>query len=46
MRDLIRSQQPPLPPGKARRRKDKAALAAGRQQPLDKTKGFGGAARR
>lgn len=41
MKDLIKSQQPPLPPGKARRRKDKAALAAGRQQALDKSKGFG-----
>lgn len=40
MKDLIKSQQPPLPPGKARRRKDKAALAASRQQPLDKSKGF------
>jgi hypothetical protein len=39
MKDLIRSQQPPLPAGKARRRKDKATLAAGRQQPLDKVGG-------
>lgn len=45
MRDLIRSQQPPLGPGKARRRKDKATLAAGRQQPLDKSKGFGASRR-
>jgi hypothetical protein len=42
MRDLVKSQTPPLPPGKARRRKDKATLAASRQQPLDKSKGFGG----
>ncbi|GBF95758.1 signal recognition particle [Raphidocelis subcapitata] len=41
MKDLVKSQAPPLPPGKARRRKDKATLAAGRQQPLDKSKGFG-----
>lgn len=40
MKDLIRSQQPPVAPGKARRRKDKAQLAAERRQPLDKSKGF------
>ena len=45
MKDLIRSQQPPVAPGKARRRKDKAALAAGRQPALDKSKGFGRASR-
>jgi hypothetical protein len=41
MKDLLKSQAPPLPPGKARRRKDKATLAASREQPLDKSKGFG-----
>ncbi|KAI8463785.1 MAG: chloroplast SRP54 subunit of signal recognition particle [Monoraphidium minutum] len=40
MKDLIRSQQPPVAPGKARRRKDKTQLAAERRQPLDKSKGF------
>jgi hypothetical protein len=40
MKDLIRSQQPAVPSGKARRRKDKAQLAAERRKPLDKSKGF------
>ena len=40
MKDLIRSQQPPVAPGKARRKKDKTQLAAERRQPLDKSKGF------
>jgi signal recognition particle subunit SRP54 len=46
MRDLIRSQQPPVAPGKARRLKDKAALAASKQPSVkvDKSKGFGSGA--